>query len=215
MAAARLVISTAVVAHPARLIAATELAATVHGTVVIDDTGIGCNANHLRAWELTAALESEWAAVFEDDAEPIAGFMNQVTAALAAAPEPVVSMYLGRTRPVRWQDRIGRAAQLADEAGSHWITSTHTIHAVALAVHTELLPDWLDWAHHNTLPPDERMAAWCVARHHRVAYTWPSLVNHADGPTLVTHSNTGGTTAPRRAWRVGTRDTWTPAATRM
>lgn len=208
-------LSSVVVAHPARLVAATELAATVHGVLSIDDNGIGCNANHVRAWETTAALESEWAAVFEDDAQPVTGFMNQAEHALAVAPEPIVSFYLGRTRPVRWQDRIGRAAQLADEAGSCWITSTHTIHAVALAIHTDLREDWLDWAHHSSLPPDERMAAWCIARHHRVAYTWPSICDHADGPTLVTHSNTGGTTAPRRAWRVGTRDRWTPAETKM
>lgn len=208
-------ISWAVVGHEQRLLEATALAKSVGGALALDDGTLGAGANHVRAWDLTTARDSAWAAVLEDDAEPVPLFTTQAEAALTAAPEPVVSFYLGQTRPVRWQDRIARAAALADEAGSHWLTSTHTIHAVAIALHTEVREDWLDWAHSCALPPDERMAAWCIARDHHVAYSWPSLVNHKDGSTLVKHTSTGNTTTPRKAWRTGTRHTWTPAATRM
>ena len=209
-------LSCAVVAHPDRLIAATELAATVHGVLALDDNGIGAGANHARAWEFTTALESEWALVLEDDAEPVTGFMNQAEQALAAAPEPVVSLYLGRTRPVRWQtERIAPAVAVADQQGAHWIASTHVLHAVAVAIHADLRADWLDFAAANTLPPDERLTAWCISRGHRVAYSHPSLVDHADGPTLVRHTRTGTATGPRRAWRTGTREHWTPKAVPM
>lgn len=207
--------SWAVVGHQQRLHDATRLACDLGAALALDDGTLGAGRNHVNAWELTTAHDSEWAAVVEDDAQPVPGFLTQAEQALTAAPEPVISFYLGRTRPVRWQDRISRAAVLADQKKSCWITSTHTIHAVALAIHTELREDWLDWAHHNTLPPDERMAAWCIARGHRVAYTWPSLVDHTDGPTLVQHSHTGNTTTPRKAWRTGTRNTWTSAALPM
>lgn len=208
-------ISWAVVGHEKRLLEATTLANSIGAVLALDDGSLGAAGNHTQAWELTTARDSEWAAVLEDDAQPVRGFLAQAEQALTVAPEPVVSFYLGRTRPVRWQDRISRATILADQHASCWIISTHTIHAVALAIHTDVREDWLDWAHSSNLPPDERMAAWCIARDHKVAFTWPSLVNHADGPTLVKHKSTGGTTAPRKAWRTGTRHMWTPAATPM
>lgn len=211
----RAMISWAVVAHTARLDEATTLAKTIGAVVTLDHGDTGAGANHLRAWDLTTDVDSEWAAVLEDDAQPVPDFTTQAEAALSAAPEPVVSFYLGRTRPVRWQDRISLGCIQADRAGAHWLTTTHTLHAVALAIHTDLREDWMDWANSSDLPPDERMAAWCLARGHRVAYTWPSLVDHADGPTLVQHTRTGNTIGPRIAWRTGIRHAWTPAATPM
>lgn len=208
-------ISWAVVAHTDRLVQATELARTIGAVISVDDGSKGAGANHLEAWRLTTGVESEWAGVLEDDAQPVPGFTQQAEQAIAAAPEPVVSLYLGRTRPVRWQDRISRALVRIDDRDPHWLTTTHVLHAVTVVLHADLREDWLDFAADNTLPPDERMTAWCIARGHQVAYTWPSLVDHADGPTLVEHSNTGNTTAPRKAWRTGTRHTWTPASTQM
>lgn len=208
-------ISWAVVGHHARIEAATELAKTLGGVVSMDDGSKGAGANHISAWQLTDTLDTTWAAVLEDDAQPVPGFLAQAEQALAVAPEPVVSFYLGRTRPVRWQERIAPLISEADRTGAHWIVAAHAVHAVALAVHTDLREDWLDFATHNKLPPDERMTAWCFARGHDVAYAWPSLVDHADGPTLVRHKNTGGTTGPRKAWSAGTRDQWTSKAVTM
>lgn len=209
-------ISWAVVGHEQRLLEATALASSIGGVLALDDGTLGAGANHVHAWELTTARDSVWAAVLEDDAQPVRGFLAQAEQALTVAPEPIVSFYLGKTRPIRWnKERIPPAIATADRDGTHWLTTTHVLHAVALAMHTDLREDWLDWAHSSTLPPDERMAAWCIARDHHVAYSWPSLVNHADGPTLVKHQSTGNTTTPRKAWRTGTRHTWTPAATPM
>jgi hypothetical protein len=152
----------------------------------------------------------------EDDAVPVDGFTDQAEQALAVAPEPVVSFYLGRGRPVRWQqERVSVAVALAEQQDPHWFTCTHLLHAVAVAIHGDLVEDWLDWAHTSTLPIDERITAWCLTRDHRVAYSWPSLVDHADGPSLVRHSTGNPGAGPRIAWRTGTRHTWTPAATRM
>ncbi|WP_280473285.1 hypothetical protein [Nocardia asiatica] len=208
-------ISYAVVAHTDRIVQATELAHSIGAVISLDDGSKGAGGNHLEAWRLTSGLETEWAAVLEDDALPVPGFTQQAEQALEAAPEPVVSFYLGRTRPVRWQERISRALIRIDDRDPHWLITTHVLHAVAVALHTDLCDDWLDFATDNTLPPDERMTAWCIARGHKVGYAWPSLVDHADGPTLVKHSNTGNTTSPRIAWRTGTRDAWTPASLPM
>lgn len=208
-------ISFAVVGHHARLVEATSLAHSIGGVITLDDGSIGADGNHLRAWDATSTLESDWAAVLEDDAQPVAGFVEQVEQALAVAPEPVVSFYLGQSRPPRWQTRIAPAIRAADRSGACWITAVHAIHAVGIAMHADLREDWLDFAHSNPLPTDERITAWCLARDHKIAYTWPSLVDHADGPTLIEHRDARPRDVPRVAWRTGTREHWTPAAVSM
>jgi hypothetical protein len=209
------VIAWAVVAHEARLPEAATLAKTIDAYLALDDGTLGAGENHLRAWRAAHTGEADWVTVVEDDAIPVDDITTQARLALAVAPEPVVSMYLGRTRPKRWQERISRALAGLDARDPHWLTTTHVLHAVAVALRSDLVDDWLDWAHTSTLPPDERMSAWCIARGHRVAYSWPSLFNHQDGPTLVQHANTAGATGPRIAWRTGTRDNWTGNAVAM
>lgn len=201
-------ISCAVVAHTARLTQATELARSLGAVITVDDGTLGAERNHIRAWERTAEVDAEWALTLEDDAIPVPGFLEQTERALTAAPEAVVSFYLGMAKPRRWQERIPSAIARADIEDAHWLTAPHAIHAVAIAIHAELRRDWLDFAHDSKLPIDERVSAWCVARGHRVAYAHPSLVEHADGPTLIQHRDGKPRNEPRVAWRTGTRDTW-------
>lgn len=209
------VISWAVVGHQARLAQATDLARSLGAVVTIDDGTRGAEVNHLQAWTMTSTVDAEWSAVLEDDAVPVGGFTEQAEAALTVAPTPVVSMYLGRGYPTRWHHRIHAALQYADKANAHWITSTHAIHAVAIAMRTELRDDWLDWAPTSRLPADERLTAWCKTRGHRVAYCTPSLVDHADGPTLARHRDRLPRTKARIAWRTGQRQHWNSTAVEM
>ncbi|WP_306365453.1 hypothetical protein [Nocardia sp. CC227C] len=204
----------AVVGHPARIVQATDLARSIGGVLALDD-GRGPEANHLAAWHATAHRPASWSCVLEDDALPVTGFTEQAEIALAAAPTPVVSFYLGKGMPPRWQHRIHGALQLADRETAHWITTSHVLHAVAVAIRTELVADWLDWAPDSKLPADERLSAWCKTRGHRVAYTVPSLVEHADGPTVMRHRDQQPRTVPRIAWRTGTRETWNSKAVSM
>jgi hypothetical protein len=207
------VISFAVVGHEARIVQATDLAHQLGAIITVDDGTAGVNGNHLKAWDITSTLDSTWAAVVEDDAIPVPDFLNQAEQALAVAPAPVVSFYLGRARPKRWQqERIAPAIAKAERYDTHWLTCTHLLHAVAVAMRTELVDEWLQWAHTSTLPIDERITAWCIAHDHKIAYSWPSICDHADGATLIDHTPTAD---PRIAWRTGTRDTWTSTATPM
>lgn len=201
-------ISWTVVGHTARAIHAASLARNLKAQLVMDDGTLGADANHLRAWAIEPHPNANWVGVLEDDAQPVAGFAEQVDVALAAAPTDIVSLYLGTGRPLRWQERMAHATDQSDEDGAHWITSTHLLHAVAAAIRSELRDDWLSFAHRNTQPIDERMSAWCRARGHLVSYTSPSLVDHRDGPTLVSHRDD----TPRRAWRTGTHETWNSKA---
>jgi GR25 family glycosyltransferase involved in LPS biosynthesis len=202
------VISTAVVAHEARITAATELAKNLDAVLTVDDGSLGAEANHLRAWQATGTVDADWALVLEDDAIPVPNFLEQAKQALAVAPAPIVSFYLGKNKPKAWQHRIAQALDQADMAGAHWIDTHYLLHAVAVAMRSDLREDWLDWAPHHDFPIDQRLSEWARCRGHRIAYSLPSLVDHADWPTLVQHRDRQPRIEPRIAWRTGTRDQW-------
>jgi hypothetical protein len=171
----------------------------------IDQFGEGCTWNHSRAWRMLAGLSEpdQWALVLEDDAEPVPGFREQLQLALAAAPAPIVSLYLGMGYI---EDRsIGINLTRADMLGAHWVvTRGRILHAVALAVRSDLLPELVDNLPRSNTPIDRSLSMWARREGHQVAYSWPSLVEHNDGPSLVTRYRR----AARRAWRTGVRDAW-------
>lgn len=208
-------ISFAVVGHEARIVEATDLAHSIGAVITVDDGTAGADANHLKAWQATSAMDEPWACVLEDDAQPVHGFIEQAEAALTAAPADVVSLYLGRGKPRSWQRVIPAALANADAHQAHWITANRVLHAVAVAMRTELRDDWLAWAPSSTLPIDQRLSEWCRLRGHTIAYTTPSLCDHADGPTLINHSDRKVRDMSRVAWRTGTRKTWNSKAVTM
>ncbi|QFG11144.1 glycosyltransferase [Mycobacterium phage QueenHazel] len=201
-----------IVGHLDRLDAAQRLAGRTGAEYVsIDDGTLGCNGNHRRVWQWHAQHPDEWAIVLEDDALPIAGFRAQAHAALATAPSPIVSFYLGRQHPRLWQPHIERALQHAATANAPWITAPRTLHAVAYAIHTTVLDELLD--HHSTKPIDSAITAWQQRARITTSYTVPSLVDHADGPTVI---NRRSRRMPgRTAWQVGTPHRWTCSAVQL
>lgn len=198
-------INVGVVAHVDREGAARRLAATVGADFISVDRGgvLGCEGNHAAVQRHLAGLPGEWSVVLEDDAVPVDGFADQVAAALEVAPAPVVSLYLGRQRPPQYQRRIEIVCGLADKVGANWLTSPRMLHAVGYAIRTDLLPTLLEFD--CDLPADERIGA-CFGD---VCYVWPSLVDHADGPSVTAHPDGQPRSPGRRAWRVGSRDVWT------
>jgi len=207
-----------IVAHTARAPQARKLKDAVGAAYVSVDNGtLGCDRNHQRTWRWLAAHAADhpWAVILEDDAVPCEGFPHQLRAALAAAPPNagVVSLYLGRQRPPQAQYAVQDAVQRAIAADACWITSGHLIHAVAVAVRTELLPSLIEYLDPE-LPSDEGLDDW-ISTTTRVAYTYPSLVDHADGPTLFAHPD-GQTRPPGRiAWHHGIRTAWNHTTVEM
>lgn len=212
--------SVGVVAHKTRISAATHLADEVRACYVsIDDGALGCEGNHRRVWEYVAAIGGGyWTVVLEDDAVPVDDFAAQLTAVLEHAPTAIVSLYLGRSRPPQWQQRIERATGAAEAANASFIEYGRLLHGVGVAIKTRLVPDMLDTVGGHacrTLPIDEAISAWARANGYRVAYTWPSLVDHADGPTVASHRDRQARIEPRTAWRAGTRAHWGTAQITM
>lgn len=200
----------AVVADPRRGDMGNKLVDLVSADYLsIDQFQQGCTWNHSRAWRMLEGLAEsdnradQWCLVLEDDAEPVDGFREQLDLALAAAPAPIVSLYLGRGYI---EDRyIGGLLNRADTFGAHWLVSPGRIlHGVALAVRGDLLPSMVANLPKGSAAIDRGLSMWARREGHRVAYTWPSLVDHADGTSLVTRYKR----AERRAWRTGVRDEW-------
>lgn len=203
-------VTIGIVAHVARSKQASDLREQVQASYVAYDFGaLGCTANHLRVWEHLAQADTPWVLVLEDDALPVNEFRPQLDMALAVAPSPVVSLYLGTGNPTHWQRPIERALNRADKAQAQWLTGKHLLHAVAIAMHTSLVPSMLDSVRHDRVPIDEAISRWIGKQQLSVSYTVPSLCDHADTPSVIgRHPDGRGRTQPRRAWRTGTRSEW-------
>ena len=211
----------AVVAHTARLEQAHHLANHVNANYIsVDDGTLGCELNHRKCWlwhlENTT---TEWCINLEDDAVPVENFPQQTHQALSAAPAPIVSLYLGRHHipTLDWEQRKQHAIAQADNNNAHWLTTNTLLHAVAVAIkrnvlhhiitHTMRLPDFL--------PNDEAITHYAMNNRATIAYTWPSLADHADQPTLFKHHDKLPRPPGRVAYRTGTHQTWTDKAVTM
>lgn len=169
----------------------------------VDTEARGCTWNHGEVWRMHGDAPADWNLVLEDDAIPVKGFREQLDAALAVAPAPIVSLYLGRGYI---EDRyIDSMLARADVQGANWIvTPGRVLHAVALAVSGGVLESLVDNLPRGSSPIDRALSLWARRNGHRVAYSAPSLVEHDDGKSLVTRYYR----AERKAWRVGVRDEW-------
>lgn len=204
----------AVVAHTSRQEQAKQLHQNLNADyLTLDDGTLGCRGNHLNAWQWMADNNTQpWSLVLEDDSIPVTDFRNQLEATINARPhhegQPIniLSLYLGTGHPRTKQPAIKRALTKATETNAHWIIDADTNHAVALAIHTPLIPDMLNTLHRTRWEIDRAISQWARRRHHRTAYSIPSLINHQDQTTTTHHNRTH--TTPRTAWTVGTRNTW-------
>lgn len=198
-----------IVAHVDRLDMAAALADTVDARVIcIDDGTIGCDGNHRRVWTHLAIGDAPWSLVLEDDAVPVRDFTAQLVGVLRNSPAPVVSLYLGRSRPPAWQDWAEEATATADARGDCFIPCNRLLHAVGVAMHRRLVTHMLAQTLDVELPVDEAISAWARWNEHKISYCWPSIVDHRDIPTLVKHPDGKPRTMSRTAWSVGSRNHW-------
>jgi hypothetical protein len=203
-------IQTVIVADHRRERMASALYVVVDADYLSMDSGrLGCRGNHLQAWQWHIDHPTEWALTLEDDAIPVENFCDEVRAALAVAPTPIVSLYLGRGYTN--DTYTGAALRNAEAFGAHWLVGPGPRHAVALAVRGELVEPMVADVRRSRLAVDDAMGSWARRNGYRTAYCVPSLVDHRDTPSLVSRYRR----APRVAWKVGTRKDWNNSALSM
>lgn len=205
-------IAVGIVAHLSRSSEAKALCQSVRADFIsIDNSVMGCDMNHDAVQRHLSALRAEWSVVLEDDAVPVDDFRDELGLALRYSPAPVVGLYLGRKRPPQYQSAIGSAVKRADAESVDWIVARRMFHGVGYAIRADVLPSLLE--HPLDLPADERISDWVLGNGHLVAYCWPSLVDHADLPTVISRHRDGAPRNPGRvAWRAGGHCGWSSRA---
>lgn len=205
-------LAVAIMAHPRRRERAGRLARKVDADLVVfDEHDLGEWSTGAYAWHFGAQVGASHVLVLQDDAEPVDDLRRHVLGALGHVANSPVSLYLGQKKPSRWAPSVAEAVETADTHGATWITARNLLHGVALVLPTPWVTPMLQWCQMHDTPYDQRIGAYLRAcRGKDTAYTWPSLVDHADDiPSLVRHADdarldTGG----RVAYRVGVPEAW-------
>src|SRR5690606_40753193 len=123
--------------------------------------------------------------------------------AIEVYPGCPIGFYVGRTRPR--QAQVQQAVRVADKLDASFLEADTLLWGVATAFPTYDLPMLLEWAAGSDLPYDQRVGEWYRQHGIPVFYTWPSLVDHADWPSVIPDRPR---TVPRRAWRTGQPADW-------
>lgn len=209
-------INIAIVAHKKRRDAAHKLAEVVQADhISMDDGTRGVNANHRAAWVWHLTHPADWAVTIEDDAVPCKDFRYQLAQALTAAPAHLVNLYLGKVCPEHWQSKLDNATRRAEQHKACFIVGNHNLHAVGLACDRSNVRFLLQgMTTYGVYAVDDAISNWTVNNNIDIAYTWPSLVNHADGPSLATplHGQTRPAGSGRVAWKHGSRRKWSTSS---
>lgn len=210
-------IGVGVVVHQSRVSEAAALVvASQADTWSVDDGTKGCLGNHL---DLLARMRTrrihnqpyEWYVALEDDAVVVNSFPIIVPEMLLRAPSPVVCTLICETgsKMSPKQRAFQEAIEKARDTGNAWILASFLQNAVGYAIHRSVIHDLFDYTlrHSEDLWAGDYpqiISRWCASRRIRVAYTWPSIVEHSDIPSTI---------APdlrlvRRAWEFAERNIW-------
>lgn len=200
-------IGVSIMAHTKRAAMAMALADTLGDAEIAWDNGelgeVRCGD---RAWQAHEP-STDWWIVLQDDAQPVDGFLQHAADALACAPEhSIVSFYTGKGRPIPLQ--VGAAVAQAQRRGAAWIAHHSLLWGVGVAMPTRAVPVFLRWGEQQDGLYDKRLSRFAQTSGATVLYTQPSLVDHADGPSLLT----ADTAVERKAWRIGVAPTYKTGA---
>lgn len=190
-------IKIVVVGHHSRRDMATRLAETTGAHLLIDEEDHGANWNHRRAIEWAGQQDCP-VLVMEDDAVPVAGFIDIANEWITRFPENLISFYLGTGRPPQYQQQIAASLIDADRRKGDYITMDRLIHGVCYSPPqsgiSTILKNW------NRTKAADYAVGDALGR--KVIYPCYSLVDHADGVTVERHPDNEPRNERRRAWRL-------------
>lgn len=192
-------------AHPSRGQMAGRLAEEVDADRIIVDWGQeGELSTGIKTWDTLADLDTDWSIVLQDDALPVLDFRKHAALALSRAPQTAVSFYVGTCRPR--QRQVREAIDEADRLDAPWLQADRMLWGPGIAMPTSAIPALVEyWANGRDPAYDQRIGFFWQRQGIPINYTWPSLVDHADGGSLVQKRDVP---CPRVAHRIGTRESW-------
>lgn len=131
--------------------------------------------------------------VLQDDAVVPRDLLAGVERALRYIPQDVpASLYVGRVKPFR---KVVEAA-VSQAGDASWITMDGIYWGPAIVLPTAVIEPMAAWyrtAGKQWSNYDRRVSKWFEARKIRCWYSWPSLVDHRDGGSLVKGHGPGRT----------------------
>jgi hypothetical protein len=173
-----------VVAHASREEMAMTLKDKVNADAVfMDDGSLGEWKNHELAWKFAQKSKKSHAVILQDDAMPVDNFRKHVLDAVEQKPHALISLYVGTHRPRK--EQVEKAVEQADKIKASWLMADTLMWGVGVVVPTALIPEIFSTVRLSKLPYDQRVGRWAELTKNNVYYTWPSLVDHADEPTVV------------------------------
>lgn len=199
-------IDVIVMAHQRRMKQALALGEQLDAAVCMDNNVPSFASERINgdmAWRFLGESDSEWGIVIQDDALPVPGFREHAIRALEQVPENVgaVSFYVGTGRP--YAGVVKHAVDVANMLDASWLTARDLYWGVAVAIRTAMIEPMLAGIVSNEAQYDQRIGQYMKDSSLTIAYTWPSLVDHADEDTLIHGRNPG---MERRAHRLGPRE---------
>lgn len=183
----RIHLSAAIMAHPSRAFHVEQLVDSLDEPVPVvwdrfnDKHDTGTRA--MTSYDPRATHHL----VVQDDAVPCRDLLAGTERALRYVPEGCpLSLYVGQVRPFARAVRAAAAASDTDLAS--FLIMPELNWGVAVVLPTALIDELFDWYPSGRLNGyDARMGQWFRQRGIDCWYTWPSLVDHRDGPSLVGH----------------------------
>jgi hypothetical protein len=197
-------LSAAIMAHPSRGEMVDELLSSLDREIPVSWDGPPDNLplpervwrNSRRTWSM-ADPGSDWHLLLQDDVVVAKDLLAGIELALEWVPDRIgiVQFFIGKYRPLG--PVFVNLGTEADRIGATWIEHRSMCWGVAQAVRTPTIPAMLKWCDgRRGMADDSRVGRYYRdVLHQRTWYTWPSLVNHRDGPSLVHHG--AGRTAQR------------------
>lgn len=202
-------LSAAIMAHPVRAGMVDDLLAELDRPVPVawDPNGPPSPEPWRRwttgrlAWE-SIDPAADWGIVLQDDIHVSGDFLAGLERALEHVPdEAVVQPYVGTKRPDPL--RVAALASRAVEVAASWITMRGMQWGPAICVPTRSIPAMLDWCSDEArrdFAYDKRIGVhYRDIMRWRTWYTWPSLVQHRLGRSIIGHSPNRGLTDDRQA----------------
>lgn len=190
-------LSAAVMAHPIREVQVSEQAAWLDRDVPVvwasnpqpTSDPVARWVTGREAWQLYDP-SADWHVVLQDDAVPCRDMLAGLELALdEVGDRGVVSAYTGTGRP--HQANVTKALDDAVRKDRSWMATWSLNWGVAIAAPTWTIPAMLEWCERPPMARtnyDMRIGLYYRDVMRWVTwYTVPSLVDHADVPSLVSH----------------------------